>query len=84
MEHDTICEVGCFMSCCAMALNYYKISVDQQTTTPGTLNTWLRNNGGYLKNDGLIENVLQKLQNVKYIGMSYYTVVLHGGHSLIG
>ena len=76
MEHDTICEVGCLMSCCAMALNYYKISVDQQTTTPGTLNTWLRKNGGYLKNDDLVENVLQKLQNVKYIGMLYYILLV--------
>ncbi len=35
------------MSSVAMILNTYGIKVNGQTTNPGTLNGWLKSNGGY-------------------------------------
>lgn len=69
IEKDTICEVGCLLSCIAMALNGHHILVDGQSANPANLNTWLQQNNGYLANDELLEGTLQKLSpNVTYVG----------------
>ncbi len=36
------------MSSVAMIMNTYGIKVDKEHTNPGTLNTWLKKNGGYV------------------------------------
>ena len=46
-KDDTICHQGCAMSCVAMALNGYNITINGQAATPASLNQWLRNNDGY-------------------------------------
>eukprot|EP01127_Copromyxa_protea_P009679 TRINITY_DN2297_c0_g1_i2.p1 TRINITY_DN2297_c0_g1~~TRINITY_DN2297_c0_g1_i2.p1 ORF type:complete len:150 (-),score=37.16 TRINITY_DN2297_c0_g1_i2:63-512(-) len=46
-EDDTVCNQGCAMSCVSMALAGYNITIDGQTSNPGTLNAWLRANDGY-------------------------------------
>ena len=52
-----------------MALNYYDIKVDGgKMVNPGTLNSWLKQNEGYLKDDELVETALQKLPGVHYNG----------------
>lgn len=51
-----------------MGLNYYKFQVNHKDVNPGTLNTWLQENNGYLKDDELIETALEKLQGVHYNG----------------
>ena len=39
---DTICNRGCYVTSAAMVFKYFGVNTD-----PGTLNTWLTNNGGY-------------------------------------
>ena len=70
MEKQTVCQVGCLMSSIAMALNHYNISIDGRPADPGTLNQWLKNNGGYLSNDELIEEKIEDISrgHVRYIG----------------
>jgi len=46
-QDDTICHQGCAMSCVAMALAGFKLSINGSLVTPGSLNTWLRGNNGY-------------------------------------
>ncbi len=53
---NTICKAGCAMSSLAMGLagigkNY----------NPGTLNTWLKSNGGYVSGDLLVWGSVTKL-----------------------
>ena len=45
----TICSVGCLMSSIAEAIYGWNITIPPSDvdSNPGTLNTWLRNNGGY-------------------------------------
>ena len=52
-----------------MGLSYYGIRVDGKEVNPGTLNTWLRQNEGYLPNDELIEEDLEKIPGVHYKGV---------------
>lgn len=61
METQTICEVGCLMSSTSMAIGGHNISIDSQISDPDTLNTWLRNNGGYTDGNDLIEAVVPKI-----------------------
>lgn len=61
IETTTVCKVGCLMSSIASALAGHGILVDGESTDPGTLNAWLRNNGGYDKNNDLEEAVVPKL-----------------------
>ena len=46
-----------------------------QTVNPGTLNSWLQQNGGYEGND-LIESALEQLNpdHITYIGAEFETV----------
>ncbi len=68
IEKDTICKVGCLLSSISMGLRHYQVKVDGKDVNPGTLNMWLRQNGGYLSNDELIETTLEKLPKVNYKG----------------
>eukprot|EP00042_Codosiga_hollandica_P033425 m.222825 g.222825 ORF g.222825 m.222825 type:complete len:360 (+) comp54184_c0_seq1:109-1188(+) len=58
IETQTICQVGCLMSSISMSLGGYNITISGQTSNPGTLNTWLRNNHGYTSGNDLIESVV--------------------------
>jgi hypothetical protein len=53
---NTICKAGCAMSSAAMGL-----SGAGHSFTPSTLNTWLKNNGGYVSGDLLVWGSLNKL-----------------------
>ena len=60
------------MTSVSMALNHYSILVDGQSANPGTLNKWLRNNGGYVDGDDLDEKDVMKLsERIDYIGAFY-------------
>ncbi len=48
----TICDAGCAMCSTAMVFSYHGVSCD-----PASLNTWLRNNGGYSGGCNLIWSV---------------------------
>ena len=66
MEKQTICDVGCLMSSCSMALRGNGVALgDGKHNTiaanPGTLNTWLRNNHGYTSGDDLDESALPRI-----------------------
>lgn len=57
MGSKTICQVGCLMSSTAMGIAGKGIQIDiaqNISSTPKTLNTWLRANSGYQDNN-LIE-----------------------------
>ena len=56
----TVCQVGCLMSSVSMGLNGWGVYVDAETSNPGTLNAWLKKNGGY-SGDDLIENALNEI-----------------------
>ena len=67
MVTKTICQVGCLMSSTSMGLSFYDIKLPRINgisngisiwPTPGTLNTWLQQNGGYDDDDDFIEPVL--------------------------
>jgi hypothetical protein len=65
---NTICKAGCLMSSVAMALagcgkNY----------NPGTLNSWLKANGGYVSGDLFVWGSVNKL------GLSYVGKVANSG-----
>ncbi len=68
MESQTICEVGCLLSSVSMGFTFHHVRVDDKPVNPGTLNTWLKENGGYLSNDELIETALQQLSGIHYKG----------------
>lgn len=52
----TICKAGCAMSSVAMGL-----SGTGHSYNPGTLNTWLKNNGGYVSTDELVWGAVSKI-----------------------
>jgi len=45
---SSVCREGCAMSAVAMALNGKNVLINGDKATPGTLNAYLHNNGGYL------------------------------------
>jgi hypothetical protein len=47
---QTVCQVGCLMSSVSMALNARNVHLNGQEANPGTLNAWLKSNGGYSGN----------------------------------
>jgi hypothetical protein len=85
---NTICKAGCLMSSAAMAL-----SGTGHSYNPGTLNTWLKSNGGYVSGDLFVWTSIDKL-GLTYKGKisntdikkhldSGYVVILNvhnGGH----
>lgn len=74
---DTICQVGCLMSSISMALNAHNVSIAGRAATPGTLNAWLRANGGYVPgSSALYDAVVDKISptRVRFTG-------IHKGHA---
>jgi hypothetical protein len=68
---ETVCQVGCLMSSISMSLAGAQIDLPNgEHVDPGTLNTWLRNNGGYDTSDDLEEEELYKInpQRISYTG----------------
>jgi len=63
---DTICAAGCAMSSVSMILATWGEKVNGQTTNPGTLNTWLINNGGYASGDLIVWASINKLGTVQF------------------
>jgi hypothetical protein len=61
IKTETICAVGCLMSSTSMALGGHHIPVGNRIADPGTLNEWLRNNGGYTSGNDLIESMVPKV-----------------------
>ncbi|MFD2171559.1 C39 family peptidase [Tumebacillus lipolyticus] len=47
---DTMTKSGCTVSSVAMALRHKGITISGSAADPGTLNTWLKSNGGYSGN----------------------------------
>ncbi len=47
---DTMTQSGCTVSSVAMALRHKGITISGSAADPGTLNTWLKSNGGYSGN----------------------------------
>ena len=47
---STICKVGCLMSSVSSAMAGYGKTINGQTATPQTLNSFLKSNGGYQGN----------------------------------
>jgi hypothetical protein len=72
IESTTVCKVGCLMTSVSMALNYYNISIDGKEANPGTLNQWLKDNGGYTSDNDFNEETLEKLSSdIKYKGKMF-------------
>lgn len=67
MDTKTICQVGCLMSSTAMAIAGSKITINAAPSNSGSLNTWLRLNGGYDGSNDLIESVVQKIDPVRIV-----------------
>eukprot|EP01092_Planopodium_desertum_P010348 TRINITY_DN4582_c0_g1_i2.p1 TRINITY_DN4582_c0_g1~~TRINITY_DN4582_c0_g1_i2.p1 ORF type:complete len:113 (-),score=18.45 TRINITY_DN4582_c0_g1_i2:233-571(-) len=57
-EYDTVCDQGCAMSSLSMALNGKGYNISGQTSNPGALNAWLKQNGGYTCIDGDCNNLV--------------------------
>jgi hypothetical protein len=72
---STICEVGCLMSSVAMALNGRMISLPTAEADPGSLNKWLRNNGGYTNSSALEETVVPKIDSKRISWVGSFKVV---------
>ena len=53
---NTICQAGCLMSSASMAL-----AGTGHSFNPGTLNTWLKEHGGYASGDLFVWNAIDKL-----------------------
>lgn len=57
----TVCAVGCLMSSTSMAIGGKDITVAGHSSNPGSLNSWLKANGGYTSGNDLIESVIPKV-----------------------
>ncbi|EGC38213.1 hypothetical protein DICPUDRAFT_29096 [Dictyostelium purpureum] len=67
--NQTVCNVGCLMSSCSMAIAGKGITLDGNLSNPGSLNEWLRNNEGYVGDDLLEESVLENISNgIQWVG----------------
>jgi hypothetical protein len=69
MDTKTICQVGCLMSSTAMAIAGSKIAIPPNavSSNSGTLNAWLKANGGYDGSNDLIESVVQKIDPARIV-----------------
>eukprot|EP00762_Andalucia_godoyi_P001393 ANDGO_04905.mRNA.1 hypothetical protein SAMD00019534_067540 len=77
MVTTTVCKVGCLMSSTSMAIGYHQITIDGQTSNPGTFNAWLKANGGYDSSNDFEETVVGKLNpSIQYVGP------IHSGDAL--
>ena len=50
ISSKTICQVGCLMSSVSMGLSAHGKTIGGGAINPGTLNSWLKSNGGYQGN----------------------------------
>ena len=64
IKYKTICNYGCLMTSVAMALNARGKTVDGSTVDPGSLNSWLKRNGGYVDDNF-------QWDAVRRLGLSY-------------
>jgi hypothetical protein len=60
---DVICAQGCAMSSVSMMLNGKGYTINGQPSNPGTLNSWLRENNGYVTVDGDPDNLVLDAPN---------------------
>lgn len=72
MVTKTICQVGCLMSSTSMGLAGTLIAIptedgDSVDANPGSLNTWLKQNGGYDDSDDFIEPVAQQIDPARVV-----------------
>eukprot|EP01088_Endostelium_zonatum_P011419 TRINITY_DN25552_c0_g1_i1.p1 TRINITY_DN25552_c0_g1~~TRINITY_DN25552_c0_g1_i1.p1 ORF type:complete len:217 (+),score=15.51 TRINITY_DN25552_c0_g1_i1:36-686(+) len=60
---ETICRIGCAMSCVAMSLDSFgeRVPGSNAQITPATLNTWLTHNGGYVSGNEIIWDSVHKI-----------------------
>jgi len=80
---DTICQAGCAMSSVAMIL-----ATKGWKGNPGTLNTWLKANGGYVSGCDIVWSTVNKLGLITYQGSetaAYSTICtgVQAGHGVI-
>ena len=70
-ERDTVCHQGCAMSCVAMALAGYNLTLpgQQSPPTPGSLNKWLTQNHGYHCDGGNCNNLVLDAPDLITAGM---------------
>jgi hypothetical protein len=64
MGTKTICQVGCLMSSVSMAISHNGRKIDGSSSTPKSLNAWLKKHGGYSGN-------LFVWGSVKSLGLCY-------------
>lgn len=64
---DTIAESGCFLTSCAMMLATYNLKINGETVDPLNLNTWMKNNGGFV-GDSLVFGAIAKFPGINSIG----------------
>jgi hypothetical protein len=57
-ERSNICGEGCAMSSLSMAMNGLGVTIDGDAANPGTFNSWLEANSGYLCLDGDCNNLV--------------------------
>ena len=59
---------GCALTSLAMVLRYYGLNTD-----PGELNTWLKNNNGYIGNGAIVwQAAVSQVQGLQYLGTVNY------------
>jgi hypothetical protein len=61
MVTTTVCSVGCLMSSISAALAGRNITIAGSISTPGTLNAWLRSNGGYDSDNDLEDSAVPNI-----------------------
>lgn len=97
MDTKTVCQVGCLMSSTSMAISGSNILIPPSSpSNSGTLNAWLKANGGYDGSNDFIESVAQQIDPARIVwpsdamhttnDLSYSTVVsyLEKGRIVIG
>ena len=58
MDNLTLCDVGCLVTSTSMAIGGHNISVAGATSSPQSLNAWLRAHGGYDGANDLYESAV--------------------------
>ena len=66
----TICSAGCLMSSVSMVLADCGKSIGGAVATPRTLNTWLRNNGGYVQGNLFVWAAVNNF-GLGFVGKAY-------------
>ena len=89
---ETMAQCGCATTSIAMVMKYYGIDKlpDGSLLTPGTLNTWLKNNKGYNRNLGVIWPAASALSikaksqnpNFQYDALEYDTNTVYNPNKL--